>query len=114
MHHDIYTQLGNAFALLIGLGDERTVKAIKEDKTLVPATLSTAGFVYDALLNYSLDEADYILTDIRTKYKYMLDNGATSFWETIDGEKAFDGAGSLCHGWSALPVYYYNVLKDHV
>ena len=114
LHHDIYTQLGNAFALLIGLGDERTVKAIKEDKTLVPATLSTAGFVYDALLNYSMDEADYILTDIRTKYKYMLDNGATSFWETIDGEKAFDGAGSLCHGWSALPVYYYNVLKDHI
>ena len=114
MDKALYTQLGNAFALLIGLGDERTVKAIKEDKSLVPATLSTTGFVYDALLNYSMDEADYVLTDIRTKYKYMLDNGATSFWETIDGEAAFGGAGSLCHGWSALPVYYYNVLKDHV
>ena len=111
---NLYTQLGNAFALLVGLGDERTVKAIKEDKTLVPATLSTAGFVYDALLNYSMDEANYILSDIREKYKYMLDCGATSFWETIEGEAAFGGAGSLCHGWSALPVYYYNILKDYI
>jgi hypothetical protein len=41
----------------------------------------------------------------------MLENGATSFWETIEGEAAFDKAGSLCHGWSALPVYYYNILN---
>lgn len=27
------------------------------------------------------------------------------------GESDFDGAGSLCHGWSAMPVYYYNILK---
>lgn len=37
----------------------------------------------------------------------MLDAGATSFWEMKDGWKDFDGAGSLCHGWSAIPVYFY-------
>ena len=37
----------------------------------------------------------------------MLYNGATSFWETIDGAWAFDTAGSLCHGWSAIPVLFY-------
>ena len=41
----------------------------------------------------------------------MMDVGATSVWETIDGASAFDNAGSLCHGWSAIPVYYFNVLK---
>ena len=24
---------------------------------------------------------------------------------------SFDNAGSLCHGWSALPIYYYHTLK---
>ena len=37
--------------------------------------------------------------------------GATTFWETELGEKDFDNAGSLCHGWSALPIYYYHLFK---
>ena len=37
----------------------------------------------------------------------MLYNGATSFWEHIDGAWAFGDAGSLCHGWSAIPVILY-------
>ena len=37
----------------------------------------------------------------------MLFQGATTFWEDEDGEAAFNGAGSLCHGWSATPLYLY-------
>ena len=37
----------------------------------------------------------------------MLYNGATSFWETIKGHADFGEAGSLCHGWSAIPIYFY-------
>lgn len=40
----------------------------------------------------------------------MLDAGATSFWETELGESDFENAGSLCHGWSSLPIYYFNLL----
>ena len=40
----------------------------------------------------------------------MLDKGATTFWETEKGEADFGGAGSLCHGWSAIPIYYFNEL----
>lgn len=105
------SQLGNAFALLIGLGDERTAEAVKNDKNLVPATLSMMTFVYDALLKSSKNCKEYILNDIREKYGHMLKEGATSFWETIEGQSAFSNAGSLCHGWSAVPVYYYNILK---
>jgi hypothetical protein len=43
----------------------------------------------------------------------MLKKGATSFWETIKGEADFDGAGSLCHGWSGLPIYYYDKLVEN-
>lgn len=39
-----------------------------------------------------------------------LQEGATTFWETEDGESAFDRAGSLCHGWSAMPIVYYHRL----
>lgn len=107
----LYTQLGNAFALLVGLGDQRNVDAIKEKDKLVPATLSMLAYIYDALLAYSKDEKDYILNDIRENYSYMLNAGATTFWETINGQKDFENAGSLCHGWSAIPIYYYNILS---
>ena len=104
-----YSQLGNAFALLIGLGDERTVEAVKHDSELIPATLSMLGFIYDALLKSAPENKDYILQDIREKYGYMLSCGATSFWETIQGEQDFNKAGSLCHGWSAIPIHYYHL-----
>ena len=102
----VFSQLGNAFALLVGLGGENVVKAIRGEG-VVPATLSMMGYVYDALLIDGENE-EFILNDIRKKYKIMLDGGATSVWETILGEADFDGAGSLCHGWSAMPIYYYN------
>lgn len=40
----------------------------------------------------------------------MLKAGATSVWETTDGASAFNNAGSLCHGWSASPIYFYHIL----
>ncbi|MBO5779327.1 MAG: hypothetical protein J6R82_07155 [Clostridia bacterium] len=109
LQEGIYTQLGNAFALLIGLGDSRTVEALKRDGRLVPATLSMLGYVYDALLAADPCGKDFVRTDIREKWGSMLKRGATSFWETILGEADFGGAGSLCHGWSALPIYYWNI-----
>lgn len=106
------SQLGNSFALLIGLGDERTVKAIKEDKNLLQTSLSMLIYKYDALLEADPDNKQFILDEIRKLYGYMLNEGATTFWETIKGEADFSGAGSLCHGWSALPVYYYHKFKQ--
>ena len=106
---NLYSQLCNAFALLAGFGDQRTVDAVKNNKELIPATLSMLGYVYDALLEKDFDgNKEFALSDIREKYGYMLDKGATSFWETINGAGDFSKAGSLCHGWSAMPIYYYN------
>ena len=103
-----YSQLGNAFAMLIGLDGARLVEAVKGDGVLL-ATLSMIGYVYDALLLNGKNE-QFILNDIREKYKKMLDDGATSVWETMLGDADFGNAGSLCHGWSAMPIYYYNKL----
>lgn len=106
------SQLGNSFALLIGLGDERTVEAIKSDKNLIETSLSMLVYKYDALLAADPNNKEFILNEIREQYGYMLDQGATSFWETIKGEADFSNAGSLCHGWSALPAYYYHLFNS--
>ena len=105
------SQLGNSLAILIGLGDEELAERIINGKEMITATLSMRAFLYDALLTFGDKYKGYILNDIKEKYKKMLDTGATTFWETEKGASDFDGAGSLCHGWSAIPVYYfYNII----
>lgn len=84
-----------------------------DGNVIEPATLSMNCFRFDALLR--CDRRRYgvhILGEIDRVYGYMLSHGATSFWETINGADDFGGAGSLCHGWSALPIYYYNILDS--
>ena len=103
--------LGNAMVILCGMGDQNLAKKIVEDTTLVDATLAMRGFVYDSLLKFGDEYETYIINDIKKRYKKMLDAGATTFWETENGLNAFYGAGRLCHGWSALPVYYFSKLK---
>ena len=78
---------------------------------VVSDTLSMVGFRYDALL--ATDKRKYksvVLSEIDRVYLGMLRGGATTFWETVLGERDFKNAGSLCHGWSALPIYYYETL----
>ncbi|MBQ3616232.1 MAG: hypothetical protein II993_09590, partial [Anaerotignum sp.] len=48
-----------------------------------------------------------VFDDIASKWGKMLFQGATTFFETEDGAAAFSDAGSLCHGWSAIPAYLY-------
>lgn len=110
------SELGNSLAILAGVitGEEAAAlaKKLAERKSdAVPITLSMKCFLYDALLLVDRDTyAPWILADIEAVYKPMLDAGATSVWETEKGEADFNRAGSLCHGWSAMPVYYYHVL----
>lgn len=101
-----YSKLGNAYAYLSGLGRKEGFVGRMMDDNLVDASLSMRAFYYDALLQADESYKDYILADIKTRYKKMLDAGATTFWETELGWKDFAEAGSLCHGWSALPAYY--------
>jgi hypothetical protein len=111
-----YSELGNALAVLCGAANEEFSKNICEllvdpNSCLLKTTLSMRGFKYDALLR--IDDkcySSYVLEDIRKVYLKMLAEDATSFWETEDGAAAFGNAGSLCHGWSALPIYYLHKL----
>ena len=111
-----YSRLANALAILAGAvkGDEaeHIAKALKEGTDLVDASLSMRAFLYDALLLTDREGyADFILEDIKRVYEPMLKTGNNTVWETELGEDDFDNAGSLCHGWSAIPIYYFNILK---
>lgn len=111
VEYPAYTVLGNTFAMMAGLGDARTLKAIRGERSdvePVPTTLSMLGFVYDTVLLHDPENGRaFVLNDIYKNYGYMLSCGATSFWETVEGID-FEPAASLCHGWSALPVYYFH------
>ncbi|MBO5286232.1 MAG: family 78 glycoside hydrolase catalytic domain [Clostridia bacterium] len=129
-----YTVLGNSLAILAGLGDKKMCdklindekfddggnrderdSAFKNKPKLVPVTLSMCLYFYDALLSVDKNYKDFVLSDMERKFKKMLDEGATTFWETELGYKDFGMRGSLCHGWSALPIRYYHLLngKDY-
>lgn len=109
------SELTNALAILCGAveGEEALDLAKKladKNNSFTGISLSMIGFKYDALIKVGKDRyKDYILEDIRNRYKPMLDNGATAFWETETADGQGD-ATSRCHGWSAMPVYYYHTL----
>ncbi|MBR0188825.1 MAG: family 78 glycoside hydrolase catalytic domain [Clostridia bacterium] len=111
-----YSVLVNALSVLCGASDGLNLARIEEilkgqnADGIYDCTLSMSIFRYDALLKISEDNAGYILSDIDENYYEMLASGATTFWETAKGAADFSGAGSLCHGWSALPILYYNKL----
>ncbi len=109
------SELVNALCILanVATAEESTsiAQVIAEGKSgLTPATLSMLCFKYDALLKTDAEKyRAYIHEEIRAKYKRMLDAGATTFWETEDTDQIPEY--SRCHGWSALPIYYFEVLK---
>ena len=110
-----FSELMNALALYAGLVPDGHIKRVADllsgqaacMPTLVPVTLSYAIFKYEALLSAGNAYSDFVFREVAEKWGHMLFQNATSFWETIDGAWAFDNAGSLCHGWSAVPVLLY-------
>ncbi|MBO7502845.1 MAG: hypothetical protein J6U38_00620 [Clostridia bacterium] len=111
-----YSQYTNALAILCGAaglsettyqGAVNALVGANLSVDVLPCTLSTTIFKYEALLSVSRDFIDTVMDEITSLWGHMLYNGATSFWETIVGAADFDDAGSLCHGWAAIPVVIY-------
>lgn len=108
------TELANSFAVVSGIAKGKSAEEIclkLSSGVLLPCSLSMKTFKYDALL--LTDEKRYsqcVLDEIRNTYKIMLGGGTGTVWETAVGAEDFEDAGSLCHGWSAIPIYYYHKL----
>jgi hypothetical protein len=71
-------------------------------------TLSSMLYLVRAFMGRDEESRRFISSVIHDNWGKMVLSGSSTCWETIKGEADFDGAGSLCHGWSALPVYYYH------
>ncbi len=105
-----YSELMQAMAIYSGIAGEHTeslCEVLAGENNLAKVTLSYLVYKYDALLAQGEKYKDLVFEEINAKWGRMLFSGATSFWETEDGAKAFGNAGSLCHGWSATPIYLY-------
>ena len=102
------TVLGNALAILSGAAEEKEAAVICEaicERKMLESTLSMSLIKYHALLDTDTDRyAPYVLGEIRENYGKMIAAGSSTVWETLDGASAFSNAGSLCHGWSAVPI----------
>ncbi|WP_214626461.1 family 78 glycoside hydrolase catalytic domain [Paenibacillus agaridevorans] len=109
---DHYAELTQALALCAGACPEGTAERLRAklaapDNGFIPVTLSYSYFKYKALLDEPDQYGTVVFGSIAEDWGGMLYRGATSFWETKGGAADFGLAGSLCHGWSAIPIYFY-------
>ena len=109
------SELANSLFVLTGVAGDRAAavceKLAEKDNGMVKISLSHAIFKYEALLSFDREKyAPLIVREIEDRYLGMLCRGATSFWETDLGAEDFGRAGSLSHGWSAVPVYIFQWL----
>ncbi len=103
--------LTQAMALFAGIVPEELVEGVEQwlmSDTLIPCSVSMTIYAYEALLKRSDKHRDYVLSHIETVWGRMLSAGADTFWETALGADDFEMAGSLCHGWSAVPIYIFS------
>ena len=109
-----FTILGNSLAILAGAVSGGEAEYICESIVaggLSDCSLSMKIVEYEALLSVNKERyREFVLGEIRMNYSIMLDAGSDTVWETVGGADDFSGAGSLCHGWSAIPVYFYHRL----
>jgi hypothetical protein len=108
-----FCELTQALAILADLGDTERLDHLRrclidDENDLVKTSLSQSFYKYQALFQGAEQYGQWAFNDIRKKWSYMLYHGATSFWETLKGQADFDNAGSLCHGWSAIPAYFFH------
>lgn len=113
--NNMYAELVQALVICSNLCTDKNIAIIlnkfEKNQFEVPITLSHSIYKYEALLKGKGFE-DYVREDIADVWGSMLYKEASSFWETIKGSSDFERAGSLCHGWSAIPVYIYHQLAN--
>ena len=112
--HRHYAELTQALFLCADMVPSEKQQALRRqlcegNEHWVPMTVGSLFHKYAALMQDGNTYADAVFDEIATRWGNMLTAGATSFWETFSGasEYTFGGAGSLCHGWAALPIYVY-------
>lgn len=103
-----FHELTQALAVLSGTAEEPEKireKLLHKNNGMVRLTLSTCLYKYEAVLAQDGRFEKDVLKEIADIWGKMLFSGADTLWEVEEGAAAFEDAGSLCHGWAAVPVY---------
>ncbi|MDD6927084.1 MAG: hypothetical protein PUJ49_04370 [bacterium] len=74
---------------------------------IVPQTFASLQFKYEAIIRVD-GNTDWVIDDVCENFGKMIFEGATSYYETENGEADFNDVGSLCHGWAAIPCYIFD------
>lgn len=74
--------------------------------TLEPCTYSSLLYYVRALIRETPEIRELVEQRLRTLFEPPLRKDATTLWELADAVNAPRFGGSLCHGWSAVPVYF--------
>lgn len=111
------TRHANIFAVLFDIADERQKEQIVENVLCsdgVPQITTPYFKFYEMDALCKMERLDEVLVRIREYWGGMLKKGAVTFWEEYDPdvpeEEQYDMYGdrfgkSLCHAWSASPIY---------
>ena len=76
---------------------------------LVRITLSNLQYKFDGVIKALKTEGlVWVYKELEDVFGEMCFNGYTTFPEMEGGEKVFEDAASMCHGWSAVGCYIYN------
>lgn len=107
-----FSELTQALALCAGVCSEDIAAILRhklslKENNLVKCTISHSIYKYEALMGEPEVYAKKVFEEVAEDWGHMLYSGATSFWETLRGSREFNGSGSMCHGWSAIPIYFY-------
>ena len=99
----------NALALRLGiLLPEQYDRLIHltEEPSCIPVSTSALPFLVDALYQAGPAGRRAAAERLTAAFSPMLFTGSDTLWEVAEGAAGFDGAGSLCHAWSSVPVYW--------
>ena len=107
----------NVLALHLGiLEPEHHARFLRlsEEPGCIPVSTSVLPLTVDAL-HQAGPEGRRIASERLTRtFAPMLFAGTDTLWEVSAGAIGFDGAGSLCHAWSSVPVYWQGAYQRGV
>ncbi|MPN22157.1 hypothetical protein SDC9_169540 [bioreactor metagenome] len=73
---------------------------------LVPISLSAMSYLIRVLTTLGPEARRQAAERLDKAFDGMVLSGASTLWETALGAKDFQDAGSLCHAWSSIDVYF--------
>ena len=117
VNSELITKHANMFAIIFDYATQEQKQEIKNSVMLnpdIPAISTPYMRFYELEAMCTLDEQEYVLTEMKNYWGGMLKLGATSFWEKYNPEhiglEHYEMYGrpfgkSLCHAWGASPLY---------